>query len=66
MEDFHLAQRAQDLGQEFMAELRRDDVAFTDVGYSILVEIRWISATLCGDWSLTVSGDVDTTARPCN
>jgi hypothetical protein len=53
-------------GMTDTVQVGRDDVAFTDVGYSILVEIRWVSATVCGDWSLTVTGDVDTTVRPCN
>jgi hypothetical protein len=37
-----------------------------DATYVVLVEVRFVSATICGFWSLTVTGDVVTTDRTCD
>ena len=37
-----------------------------DSSYEIVVEVRWISTTLCGFWNLTVNGNVATANRSCN
>ena len=37
-----------------------------DRSYGLLVEVRWVSSTVCDDWTLTVSGNVSTNNRTCN
>ena len=43
----------------------RNDVAGT-TNYSIIIEIRWFSSNACGNWSLLVEGNIDTSDNSCN
>jgi hypothetical protein len=44
----------------------RNDTDGSGDGFDIVIEVRWISATACGDWMLDVAGNVPTTNRACN
>lgn len=33
--------------------------------YQVLVEVRWFGSSACGDWALTVTGNVDTLDFTC-
>jgi hypothetical protein len=37
--------------------LRNDDQNGDDDGFTIVIEVRFIAATMCGDWTLTVTGN---------
>jgi hypothetical protein len=43
----------------------RDD-SIGDQTYDLIVEVRFVSATACGDWQLVVTGNVPTANRACN
>lgn len=44
----------------------RDDQAGVDVSFDILIEVRYVGANMCGNWGLTVNGNVVTSDRVCN
>jgi hypothetical protein len=44
-------------GTDELINLRNDDSNGDDDGYTIIIEIRWIAATACGNWTLTVTGN---------
>jgi hypothetical protein len=44
-------------GVDELINLRNDDQNGDDDGFTIVIEVRHIGATMCGDWTLTVTGN---------
>lgn len=64
-------------GRVYVARTRTGSSMFTTAGSqacrtwwktmaSAVIEVRFVSATVCGRWTLTVEGGVDTPDRTCN
>ena len=47
-----------------IVNIGRND-GFGSQSYRALIEVRWVSSTACGDWTLIVNGNVDTTNNTC-
>jgi hypothetical protein len=43
-------------GSDETVDVMNSDSNGDDDGYTLVIEIRFVSATMCGDWSLTVTG----------
>jgi hypothetical protein len=46
--------------------LRADDDFLADDSHSVLIEVRFKSATSCGNWTLDVTGNTAATAQTCD